>query len=135
MPSYKTLLFIHTHGAFFSALVAFWVFRKTNEQLWADRGQKGKLAMQQWAESCQHNFQHKAYLLEAEEKFCNKDFDDAKLLYANAISSAKVSRRSLLPEFTSRLGIFSSVTKITSTPLHLTSRNIDLSMMKHLLTS
>lgn len=91
-PTSWSLLYAHTTQAFMSGLVAFWVLRKTNDCIWAERGQKAKLAMNKWAHSSVHNFQHKVYLLEAEEAFCLNDFDSAKSLYEKSISFAKKHR-------------------------------------------
>ena len=78
-----------TEGNFFGGLVAFWVYRQTNEPTWAERGSNAKVAMKKWAESSQHNFQHRVYLLEAEEAFCNNDAERAQLLYEKAVSTAR----------------------------------------------
>ena len=46
--------------------------------------------MNKWAETAsQHNFQHKAYLLEAEEAFCNNNHELATSLYEQAVSTAR----------------------------------------------
>ncbi len=54
-----------------------------------ERGNKSKLALKQWAESSQWTFENKWYLLEAEESFCNNDFEAAKTYYDKAVLSAK----------------------------------------------
>ena len=41
-----SLLFIHTAHAFYSGLAAFWIYRKTNNPVWAERGHTATLAMQ-----------------------------------------------------------------------------------------
>ena len=71
-------------------LASFWIYRQTNDPVWAERGRESKLAMNRWAETAsQHNFQHKAYLLEAEEAFCNHNHELAKSLYEKAVSTAR----------------------------------------------
>ena len=71
--------------------MSFWVARNSrdDENQWYERGNESKLALRKWAETCQWNFEHKWYLLEAEEAFCNGRFDDAKLYYEKAVTSAK----------------------------------------------
>jgi len=51
-----------------------------------------QLAMLSWAESSQHNFQHRAHLLEAEEAFSHDDVESAKSFYEKAVSSASEHR-------------------------------------------
>ena len=71
-------------------LASFWIYRQTNDTKWAERGRESKLAMNRWAETAsQHNFQHKAYLLEAEEAFCYNNHELAKSLYEQAVSTAR----------------------------------------------
>jgi hypothetical protein len=65
------------------------LYRETKNPIWAERGQAAKFATKKWAESSRHNFQHRVYLLEAEEAFCNNDNEHAQLLYENAISAAR----------------------------------------------
>jgi len=49
--------------------------------------------MKKWVETAsQHNFQHKLYLLEAEEAFCSGDFINAKLFYEHAVAAARKHR-------------------------------------------
>jgi len=78
-----------TCQTFHGGLVAFWVYRRTNDPTWFERGRAAKILMKKWAESSQHNFQHRAYLLEAEEAFCNNDNESAQLLYEKALSTAR----------------------------------------------
>ena len=82
-------LFIYSAHKFYGGLVAFWVYRQTNDFIWAERGLTAKAAMNKWAQSSQHNFQHRAYLLEAEEAFCNNDTETAQILYEKAVSTAR----------------------------------------------
>jgi hypothetical protein len=46
----------------------------TNDPTWSVLGWSAKVAVKKWAEELlQHNFQHKVYLLETEEAFCDND--------------------------------------------------------------
>lgn len=73
-------------------LVSFWIYRQSNDAKWSERGRKAKVAMRNWAESSHHNFQHKSYLLEAEEAYSYKDIEGAKSLYEKAVSTAREHR-------------------------------------------
>ncbi|KAL7491484.1 hypothetical protein ACHAWT_001521, partial [Skeletonema menzelii] len=71
-------------------LVSFWVARSSNDrEQWYERGKKSKLALRKWAETSQWTFENKWFLLEAEEAFCNSNFDEAKLYYEKAVTSAQ----------------------------------------------
>jgi hypothetical protein len=83
---------LQTVHVFFGGLVAFRLYRETKDPIWAERGQSAKIATKKWAEFSQHNFQHRVYLLEAEEAFCNNDNESAQLLYESAISAARRHR-------------------------------------------
>src|SRR5210317_2540754 len=89
--TWANLFFHHAAQSFYIGLISFWVARKSREELrqqWYQRGNKSKLALKQWAESSRWNFEHKWYLLEAEEAFCNSEFESAKFFDEKAISSA-----------------------------------------------
>eukprot|EP00986_Skeletonema_menzelii_P005636 scaffold2093_cov219-Skeletonema_menzelii.AAC.1 len=78
---------------FYIGLVSFWVARNSrDEEQWYERGNKSKLALRKWAETSQWTFENKWFLLEAEEAFCNGSFDDAKLYYEKAVTSAKTHK-------------------------------------------
>jgi predicted ATPase len=84
------LVLAHAYHAFYIGLISFWLARKsTAEQQWYEMGEKSKLALKRWTESSQWTFENKWYLLEAEESFCNNDFEAAKTYYGKAVSSAK----------------------------------------------
>jgi len=90
--TWENLILQHAFQAFYTGLISFWVARKSRDedgQQWHDRGMRSKLALKKWAESSQWTFENKWFLLEAEESYCNKDFEVAKLFYEKAISSAK----------------------------------------------
>ncbi len=86
------LLLNRANQSFYSGLVAWWIYRETNDANWAGRGCKSKHEMKKWSESSEHNFLHRALLLEAEEAFSNMDIERAKSLYERAISSARQHR-------------------------------------------
>ena len=84
------LFFAHALQAFYIGLISFWLARKSREeQHWYQRGNNSKLALKRWAESSQWTFEDKWLLLEAEESFCNNDFEAAQTYYEKAVSSAK----------------------------------------------
>ncbi|KAL7464104.1 hypothetical protein ACHAXS_004440, partial [Conticribra weissflogii] len=51
-----TLLNIAAAQTFISGLVSFWIYRRTSDCKWFERGNRSKLAMKHWAESSQWNF-------------------------------------------------------------------------------
>jgi len=88
--TWANLFLQHALHAFYIGLVSFWVARKSKDgQQWHERGKRSKLALKKWAESSQWTFENKWYLLEAEESYCNNDFDAAKTYYEKAIAAAK----------------------------------------------
>jgi predicted ATPase len=90
--TWANLILNHAVQSFYTGMISFWVARKSREvqqQQWYQRGNKSKWALKIWAESSRWNFENKWYLLEAEEAYCNKDFESAKSFYAKAITSAK----------------------------------------------
>jgi hypothetical protein len=87
--TWANLLFAHAVHAFYTGLISFWVARKSREQQWYHRGKESKLALKRWAESSKWTFENKWCLLEAEESFCNNDFEAAKTYYEKAVTSAK----------------------------------------------
>jgi len=70
---------------FFIGLISFWVYRRTNDRKWYERGSQSKEAMRKWAESSKWNCLQKFILLEAEDHFCNKRYERAKESYDDAI--------------------------------------------------
>ena len=87
--TWPNLFAAHAFQAFHMGLISFWLARKSREQRWYERGERSKLALKKWAESSKWTFENKWYLLEAEESYCNNNFEVAKLFYEKAISSAK----------------------------------------------
>ena len=86
------LLYYQTAHTFYAGLVSFWVYRQSNDPIWAERARKAKFMMKKWADCNEWNFQNKLLLLEAEEAFCYNDIDSAKSLYEKALSSAREHR-------------------------------------------
>ena len=88
--TWANLFLHHAYHAFYVGLVSFWLARKSrDEQKWHEWGEKYKLALKKWAESSLWTFENKWLLLEAEQSFCNNDFEAAKTYYKKAVSSAK----------------------------------------------
>ncbi|KAL7426304.1 LOW QUALITY PROTEIN: hypothetical protein ACHAXM_000389, partial [Skeletonema potamos] len=88
--TWANLFLHHAYHAFYVGLVSFWLARKSrDEQIWHEWGEKYKLALKKWAESSLWTFENKWLLLEAEDSFCNNDFEAAKTYYEKAVSSAK----------------------------------------------
>ena len=89
--TWSNLVFVHSFYTFYFGLASYWVARSSRGERdqWYDRGNESKLALKKWAETCQWTFEHKWYLLEAEEAFCNGNFDGAKEYYEKAVTSAK----------------------------------------------
>ena len=88
--TWANLVFAHSFRAFYIGLTSYWVARNSGDaEKWYERGNESKLALRKWAETCQWTFENKWYLLEAEEAFCNGNFDDAKDYYEKAVASAK----------------------------------------------
>ena len=84
-----TLFVGHSMHSFYTGLISFWVFRKSREEQWHQRGTLSKAALRRWAGSSQWNFENKWYLLEAENAFSNNDIEGAKTYYEKSIESAK----------------------------------------------
>ena len=87
-----TLMFGQSECTYIFGLTLFWIFRESKEQHWKDAAVKAKEAMHGWTKSSKWNFEHKFFLLDAEENFCDGNFAQAKMLYEKAIKSAKEHR-------------------------------------------
>jgi hypothetical protein len=89
MPSWYLQAGFALH-AFIGGLISYRVYRETCDPLWAERGREFKARIQTWKEQgSEWNFENKLYLLEAEESYSYGNFERAKLLYDDAILSAK----------------------------------------------
>jgi hypothetical protein len=90
--SYLIMFSDATH-VFYSGLASYQVYRKTKEMVWIERGKSCKEKMKHFNEQgCTRNFQHKIYLLEAEEDYCNGNFRMAHEFYQKAIKSARAHK-------------------------------------------
>ncbi len=87
-----TLMLGQSDVTFTFGLVAFWITRVSKEQNLKHAGVKAKEALQGWTNCSKWNFEHKLFLLDAEENFCDGNFDQAKKMYEKAIKSAKEHR-------------------------------------------
>jgi predicted ATPase len=88
--SWANLFLHHAFQEFYIGLISFWLARKSRDgQQWYERGNNSKLALKKWAKSSKWTFENKWYLLEAEESYCNNDFEADKTFYEKAMSSAK----------------------------------------------
>ncbi|KAL3795154.1 hypothetical protein HJC23_007382 [Cyclotella cryptica] len=89
MPSWL-LLSSHIEHEFFGGLVSFRIYRETRDILWLERGKQCMSTVKLWAEQGSlWNFEHRLFLLEAEECHCCCDTVGAQTLYQNAIKCAK----------------------------------------------
>lgn len=86
------LLFYDSAHAFIAGLAAFQLFRRTGDNVWAERGRKCKQNMKHWADHCAWNFMHKLQLLEAEEYYCHGNLGCAREAYNTAIATACVHK-------------------------------------------
>jgi len=87
-----TFMYYHSAQKYFSGLVAFWVYRESKENIWAERGRKTKFVIKKYADCNEWNFESKLALMEAEEASCYSDIDNAKKMYKKAILAAKKHR-------------------------------------------
>ncbi|KAK1734468.1 putative AAA ATPase [Skeletonema marinoi] len=95
--AWASLMVTHIYNALYTGLISFWVARKSRArdaqyQYWIARGNESKLTLKRWVQSSPWTFENKWYLLEAEESFSQSDYVAAKLLYKQAISSAKLHK-------------------------------------------
>eukprot|EP00804_Cyclotella_cryptica_P005299 CCRYP_015795-RD/>CCRYP_015795-RD protein AED:0.06 eAED:0.06 QI:0/1/0.8/1/0.75/0.6/5/465/1505 len=89
MPSWF-LLSGRAIQSFITSLASFKIYRETGDLLWAERAKTHKERISRWKEQGSlWNFEHKSYLLDAEECYSNGDFKRAQVFYNNAISSAQ----------------------------------------------
>mmetsp|Transcript_36584 Transcript_36584/g.74669 ORF Transcript_36584/g.74669 Transcript_36584/m.74669 type:complete len:123 (-) Transcript_36584:278-646(-) len=77
---------------FYFGLVSFRIGREKRDKRWLSRGTESKYALNNLAATASTwNFENKAFLLQAEEKFSQMDFEAAGVLYDAAILSAILS--------------------------------------------
>ncbi|KAL7447665.1 hypothetical protein ACHAXS_000048 [Conticribra weissflogii] len=72
-----------------SGLASFWIYRRTNDYQWFEKGNEMKAKMELWTQSSTWNFVHLHHLLEAEEFFSNNQQEKAKVSYDEAIKFSK----------------------------------------------
>ncbi|KAK1741224.1 putative AAA ATPase [Skeletonema marinoi] len=78
---------------FYAGLASFYVGRELDDGVLITRGTECKDWIEKLVVSASTwNFQNKAYLLQAEEQFCERNFDVAERLYDAAILSAKTHK-------------------------------------------
>ena len=70
--TWANLTFGQSFRSFYIGLASYWFARSSSDrEQWYGIGNKSKLAFRKWAETCRWNSEHKRYLLEAEEAFCD----------------------------------------------------------------
>jgi len=78
---------------FYAGLVSFWIGREKNDRELLRKGTECKDKIEKLVVSASTwNFQNKAYLLQAEAQFCERNFDVAETLYDAAIFSSKTHK-------------------------------------------
>lgn len=89
MPSWQ-LLSGHAVHAFIGGLASFRIYRETQNPVWAQRGEKFKQRIKTWKDQGSlWNFEHKSFLLDAEQAYSNGNLELARVSYENAILSAR----------------------------------------------
>jgi hypothetical protein len=80
----------HAQHAFYVGLVSYRIYRETKDTIWLERGREFKERIQLWKEEGSvWNFEHKFFLLSAEEAYSHDQFENAKILYDQAVTSAR----------------------------------------------
>ncbi|KAL3805299.1 hypothetical protein HJC23_009006 [Cyclotella cryptica] len=91
--SSSLLISAYAGHEFFGGLVSFRIYRETGEASWLERGKQCKSTIQLWAEQGSlWNFEHKHFLMKAEEHYCENDLSCAELAYSNALVSARAHK-------------------------------------------
>jgi hypothetical protein len=89
MPSWN-LLSGHAVHSFIGGLASFRIYRETRDPLWAQRAEHFRQRIKAWKDQgCLWNFESKSFLLDAESSYSNGNMELARVLYDNAISSAR----------------------------------------------
>jgi hypothetical protein len=84
---------VHSAHEFYGGLAAFRIFRETHDASWLEKGVQCRESVQLWKEQgSRWNWEHRYWLLVAEENFCYMNFADAEAAYNNAIKSARSHR-------------------------------------------
>lgn len=74
---------------FITSLASFWIYRRTYDDQWLEKGNELKAKMKLWTESSEWNFVQLFHLLEAEGHFSKRQHDEAKISYDRAIQFSK----------------------------------------------
>ncbi|KAL7482315.1 hypothetical protein ACHAW6_007990 [Cyclotella cf. meneghiniana] len=78
---------------FFGGLVSFRIYRETGDSIWLERGKLCMSTIQLWAEQGSlWNFEHKHFLMKAEEHYCEGELLCAQTAYSNALVSARAHK-------------------------------------------
>lgn len=86
-------MFGQSEWIYIIGLASYWISRESEEPHWAETGSDmAKGAMGGWTKTSRWNFEHKLFLLEAEEHFCNRNYEQAKNYYEKAIDSAATKK-------------------------------------------
>jgi predicted ATPase len=93
-PSQGTsLMFGDSEWKYIIGLASYWISRESEEPHWAEMGgNTAKGAVGGWSKISRWNFEHKLFLLEAEEHFCNRNYEQARNCYEKAIDSAATKK-------------------------------------------
>lgn len=92
-PDESSLMFGQSEWIYIIGLASYWISRESEEPHWAETGSDmAKGAMGGWTKTSRWNFEHKLFLLEAEEHFCNRNYEQAKNYYEKAIDSAATKK-------------------------------------------
>jgi len=84
--------FVNIYHYFYSGLIAFNCYRKTQDQFWMDIGAQSVSKFEKWTNECEWNFQNKLLLLQAEQHFSAGNIAEAGFTYNSAISSSRDHR-------------------------------------------
>ena len=88
-----SIVYIDAIRMFYSGLASYQAFRETKAVIWMQRGRSRKDKIKHFNDDgCPWNFEHKFFLLEAEEHFCDANFKMAHECYQKAIISARAHK-------------------------------------------
>ena len=92
-PQESSLMFGPSEWIYIVGLASYRISRESKEPHWAEMGgNMAKGAMEGWTKTSRWNFEHKLFLLEAEEHFCNRNYEQAKTCYEKAVDSAATKK-------------------------------------------
>lgn len=88
VPSW-VLLSIHAGQSFIVSLASFQIYHETQDRFWAKIGKEYKEKITAWKDQGSlWNFEHRSFLLMAEESYSDGNFENAKIYYDKAVSLA-----------------------------------------------